>query len=323
MGDVVLSLPALRALRSAAANAKITVLHGKPAADIIRIAGVADDQIAVDRVALRDGNKLVSIGKIISLVREIRRRHFDFVIDLHSLSETNILGFLSGAKWRLYANRENRSLDRLSRFPTRPPAEDKSIHHAERYLNVLKPLGIVEAERGVRLTVPADAMEDAANRLAELGVGDRRLIGLFLGAGHPSRRWSVDNFVELAARLRPDARNCVLVFLGPEERDLRAGLAEKFEDSAVIVDELPLISFIAMLSRLDVLVTGDTGPMHLAAIAGAGIVLLSEIGAATVFLPLTDDIEVLRNCTIQELSVDAVETAVLRLMRRSKADDQA
>ena len=93
LGDVVLSVPALRAIRDRFRDARITVAVGKPGADIVSLSGCANSTIVVDRVALRDGPKLVSIAKILKLVKDVRRQQFDFVIDLHSLSETNLLGF--------------------------------------------------------------------------------------------------------------------------------------------------------------------------------------------------------------------------------------
>src|SRR5207342_2694539 len=95
------------------------------------MANVSDDQILVDRVGLRDGNKASSIAAIFRLVRDVRRRKFDLVIDLHSLYETNLLGYLSGAKYRLFANRPGRSFDRLASFPVKPPREDKTLHHTD------------------------------------------------------------------------------------------------------------------------------------------------------------------------------------------------
>src|SRR5215213_8572138 len=151
MGDVILALPAFRAIRQKFPDARITALVGKASAMIARIAGVFDEEIIVDRVELRDGRKLRSVNKIRSLVKEIRRRKFDFIIDLHSLSETNLLGFLSGSRVRLYANRENRSLDFLGKFAAKPPAEDKSKHITDRYLEVLKPLGIEDPPRFVEV----------------------------------------------------------------------------------------------------------------------------------------------------------------------------
>jgi ADP-heptose:LPS heptosyltransferase len=96
LGDVVLSLPALQGIRRRFPNARITVAAGKPASDIVRLSGYSDDILEVDRVGLRDGPKLLSIARILKIVGRVRKAKFDFVIDLHSLSETTLLGFLSG-----------------------------------------------------------------------------------------------------------------------------------------------------------------------------------------------------------------------------------
>ena len=151
LGDVVLSLPALASLRNRFPEAKITVMAGKHAGEVVRMAKVSDDQILVDRVALRDGNKAASIAAIFRLVSDVRQRKFDLVIDLHSLYETNLLCYLSGAKFRLFANRPGRSVDRLASFPSKPPREDKTLHHTDRYFQVLKPLGVERPDDQFRL----------------------------------------------------------------------------------------------------------------------------------------------------------------------------
>src|SRR5215203_3661375 len=94
LGDVVMSLPALRAIRSRFPYAQITVAVGKPGGELISLSGYANEILEVDRVALRDGATLISIGRILKLVSNVRKARFDFVIDLHSYYETNILGFL-------------------------------------------------------------------------------------------------------------------------------------------------------------------------------------------------------------------------------------
>jgi len=302
------------AIRERFPDASVTALLGKPGADIVRLAGVADDQILVDRVELRDGRKVTSVAKILGLVRMVRSRKFDLIIDLNSLYETNLLGYLSGAKYRLYANRENRSLDRLSNFPVKPPAEDKSLHHTDRYLTVLEPLGIRGAKRSIKVSPTHEALKQADDILGSFVIRGKTLIGLFLGAGHHTRRWSIENFVEVAQRLSKKPEIAVLVFLGPEERDLRPGLAEKFGNDAIVLDELPLMTFFAVLSRLDVLVSGDTGPMHLGAAAGTGIVLLSQLGSPTYFRPIIDKLRVIEDRPLAEITVSQVEDAVKELL---------
>jgi ADP-heptose:LPS heptosyltransferase len=143
LGDVVMSLPALRAIRERFPQARITVALGKPGREIVEMSGYADAVIEVDRVALRDGFKPLSVVRIFQVVKDVRQKKFDFVIDLHSFSETNLLGFFSGASKRLFSRRPGRSLDFLANFSPKPPVDknDPGQHLIDRYLDVLVPLG--------------------------------------------------------------------------------------------------------------------------------------------------------------------------------------
>jgi ADP-heptose:LPS heptosyltransferase len=307
MGDVILALAALRAIREKFPAAKLTALVGKSAGTIAGLAGVFDDEIIVDRVELRDGSKLRSINKIRRLVSEVRRRNFDFIIDLHSLSETNLLGFLSGAKHRLYANRENRSLDFLGKFPAKPPAEDKSKHITDRYLEVLTPLGITDAPRFVRIEAKAADVEFVRDLLKKKNAEAENLVGIFPGAGHPSRRWSLENFAAVCRRLREsEDPPQIVVFLGPEETDLRGAVEKIFPPKTVVFDRLTIPQLLAAASCLKVLVSNDTGVVHLGAIAGAGLVLVMDERAPVTYLPLTEKIRVVRSGTIDKIPVGEV-----------------
>lgn len=308
LGDVVLALPAINAVRAKFQDAKLTIMSGRSTAGLIRLARVADEQIAVDRVALRDGNKIRSVAEIMSLVKDVRGRRFDLVIDLHSLYETNLLGYLSGARERLFSHRDRRSLQKLAKFPVKPPTEDRSLHHADRYAAVVSALGITDIEKKAAIDPPLDAKDAAAQILHKLGLDDVRLVGLFLGAGHRSRRWGIDNFVETATLLSAERK--VAILLGPEERDLRPGLQTQFGEAGVVVPELPLDVFVAFLGKLDVLVTGDTGPMHLGAAAGTGIVVLSQAGAPTIFHPLASRLIVLDRTPLDQITPRTVVDAV-------------
>ena len=311
MGDVILALPAFAAIRRKFPAARMTVLIGKSSATAARLAGVFDDEIVIDRVELRDGSKLRSINKIRRLVKEIRRRRFDFIIDLHSLSETNLLGFLSGAGARLYANRENRSLDFLGKFPSRPPAEDKSKHVTDRYLEVLAPLGVEDAPRFVEIEPHAADLETVKKLLAAQDAAPQNLVGLFPGAGHPSRRWSLEKFAELARLLtRIENPPQLIVFLGPEETDLRGAVEKIFPARTVIFDKLTIPELLAAAACLRVLVSNDTGVVHLGAIAGAPLVLVMDERGPTAFLPLTEKLRVVRSGTIDKIPVEDVLGAV-------------
>ncbi len=304
IGDVILSLPALLAVREKFPDARITLMIGKAGAEIIEISGYADEEIIVDRVKLRDGGKISSIGEVLKIAKDVRRRKFDFVIDLHSLYETNLLGYFSGAKHRLYKNRENRSLDFLANFNPRPPLENKNLHLTDGYLNVLKPLGIENALRFVGVQPRAEDLRVVENLFG--AIQSKKLVGLFPGAGNVSRRWSLDNFAELSRSFSQDESVRTIVFLGPEEANLRGEVEEKFPSDAMIVDKLSLLEFVAALSKMSVLISNDTGAIHLGAIAGTAIVLVMDKRAPTTYLPLAEKIRVVNNKTLDEISVGEV-----------------
>ncbi len=315
LGDVVLSLPALQAVRQKFPKAKITVAVGKSCAAVIELANVADEKIVVDRVALRDGNKLLSIIQIGRIIRDVRARNFDFVIDLHSLSETNILGFLSGAEKRLYANRENRSLDFLGTFA--PPKEDKQKHATERYLDVLKPLGIENISPAPKIEPRREDL-DFIEKLWQKQKIEGLLVGLFPGAGNESRRWKLENFAALADHLTRNEKVRVAVFLGPEESHLAKEVRAKFPEKTLIFDNLTLFQFVAALSRLSVFVSNDTGPVHLASAVGTSVVVVLDKNAPTQYVPLVEHIRAVNSANIQEIKVSEVYAATQELLAANR-----
>lgn len=314
MGDVVLSVPALHAIRKRFPAARITVLVGKAASELLTLCNAVDEIIPVDRTELRRSSKLWAIGQIFRLAANIRRRKFDFVIDLHSFSETNILGFLSGAKRRLYANRENRSMDFLANFRPRPPLEDKTRHITERYFDVLKPLGIVDFENNITLSPQTKDIEYIEEMwFGKIGESTTPLAGFFPGAGNPSRCWSLAKFAELAKRLSDDKFRPV-VFLGPEEAGLKERVLKTFPPDTIICDKLTIPQFIAATSRLTVFVANDTGPLHLASAAGIPSVVVLDERAPAIYLPLTEKLRAVRSGKIDEIQVDDVYAATLHLL---------
>lgn len=277
LGDVVMSLPALSAIRTRFPGARITVAAGKPSSEIVELSGYADEIITVDRVALRDGFKPLSILRIFQVVQDVRRRQFDFVIDLHSFSETNLMGYLSGASKRLFARRPGRSWDFLANFSPKPPIDrnDPDQHLVDRYLDVLKPLGIVDAPRAPKIKPrPHDyAAIDSLLRKANAESGTP-LVGLFPGAGHPDRCWPIDRWAGLADFLIRNDDVRPLVFIGPEERAVAQDMRRQFPPASVFVEKLSIGELAAAQSRLAVFVSNDTGPAHIAAAVGTPTVVL-------------------------------------------------
>ncbi len=322
LGDVVLSLPALRAIRDRFPKATITVAVGKPGADIVDLSGCANSTLVVDRLALRDGPILISLARIAKLVQGVRQSRFDFVIDLHSLSETNLLGFLSGAPKRLYSRRPTRSLDFLANFHPRPPLEvdHRRRHLIDRYLDVLIPLGVKNAHRLPHLeTRPSDDATVEKILMQARAEAGAPLVGLFPGAGHPSRRWPLERFAELADFLARNDNVRILVFLGPEERAFVPDIRRQFPPSTVILDKLTIPQVAAAQARLAVFVSNDTGPMHIASAVGTPVVLLLDKRAPQSYLPQGDRHRIIYSGVIDNITVEEVYTAARTVLAGNRS----
>ncbi|MDT4968475.1 MAG: heptosyltransferase [Acidobacteriota bacterium] len=323
LGDVVLSLPALRAIREKFPRARITVAVGKPGAPVVDLSGYADATIVVDRVALRDGWKVFSIFRIGRIVKQVRRERFDFVIDLHSLSETNLLGFFSGAPKRLFARRPGRSLDFLANFHPRPPIEDNSAtkHAIDRYMDVLIPLGIKDAPRIPRLRTRPEDDQVIEQMLKKAQANSHApLVGLFPGAGHPGRRWPLSNFAELAERLVRNDGVRIVIFAGPEERALVKEMKARFPRTTMIFDRLSIPQLAAALARLSVFVANDTGPMHIATAVSTSVVALLDRPTPNSFIPIEERHRVIYSRRILEMTTDEVYDATRELLAAGRTE---
>lgn len=309
MGDVVLSLPALGALRAKFPQARITVAVGRTAAPIIELAGVSDETLAIDHVAWRGVPKPLALLRIAQLVKQVRARKFDFVVDLHSLPETNLLGFLSGAAPRLYQRRPHSSLDLMAHFSPRPPLEDLSKHAIDRYLDVLTPLEVGKVSRTPRLQPRAEDERVVEAWLKKEKVGrEAPMVGMFPGGGDPSRRWPLERFAELARAFESREGVRVALFAGPEERSMVREMRAQFPRATIIFDQLTLAQLAAAAAHLAVFVSHDTGPMQIAAAVGTPVVTLLADPQHN-HLPPGQRHQVLHRHTILEITIDEVYAA--------------
>jgi len=325
LGDVVLSLPALRAIREKFPRVRITIAAGKATAPVIEMSGYADSILAVDRVQIRDGSKVLAPLRIARVVKEVRRANFDLVIDLHSLSETNLLGYASRATHRLYARRPGRSLDFLSNFRPAPPVEDyrPTKHQVDRYLDVLTPLGIRadEATRVPKLQTRAedDSVIEQLLKKEKAHQTDAPLIGVFPGAGHPSRRWPLERFAELAERLVRNDSVRIALLAGPEEKSLVREMRERFPPRTIVFDQLTISQLASLLARLSVFVSNDTGPMHIATAVGTSVVALFNGAAPNSYVPLEARHRIIHSRQlVTEIETDEVYGAARALLTRDR-----
>src|SRR5262249_13724557 len=136
LGDVLLLLPALARLKDSFPESRLVLMTGHRCAPITELCPAIDEVMSVDRIAMRDGPLWDAVGQMTRLVRDIRRRKFDLVIDFHSFRETNLLTGLSGASTRIGMQRHQAA---YWGFCFNQPAvpEDKNLHVSEMFQKVV------------------------------------------------------------------------------------------------------------------------------------------------------------------------------------------
>ena len=272
LGDVVLSLAMVEALRRAHPEIEIDYLTREPAASLLR-----PDQRFARVFALRNG-----AGAALSMVRELRLRRYRAAVDLYSNPRSAWLSWLSGAPVRIGGNRRGRRL--LYTHRVQPAAGTPVI---DVFMEYAKPLGVNAAATKPVLTIGAwerDAAEaHLENAGAAAGAGRTR-IGLHPGGKWSVKRWPAAHFAALVDRLEKAGAR-VVVFTGPDERDATGDVMRRVTTSPALVEPLDIRTMASVISCLDAMVACDGGIMHTSVATGTPTVGIFGSSQSSVWFP--------------------------------------
>ena len=267
IGDCILTMPLLCALRDHHPDARIVWVVEKGAAPLLARHPCLDELIVLPKGWLK------SPRLVWDTRRRLRRERFDIVLDPQSLTKSALLGALSGARQRLGlaapAGRE------LALWLNRTLVQPTRDHLVDVQLELLKPLGIDRAEVDYRLPVDPQAAESIGSFLrSQLGDGETFVV-LNPGAGWASRRWLPERYAAVAIHLgRRYGLRSVVAWAGREEEEWARKIAEEATPHAVAAPATSLLELAELLRRARCYVGSDTGPMHLSAAVGTVCVSL-------------------------------------------------
>jgi heptosyltransferase II len=260
IGDLLLTTPLIRAIRTRHPTARITMVVREDMAETVR-----HNPRLTDLVTWVHGTPL---GPLAATLRQTPWTHR---LDLHGSLRSHALRRLVGGSWTGYSkHRVRRAM--LIQSGTRRGGALGPV--AERYFEAAAGLDVQPDGGPAEFFVTSEAQREAEAFLAthQLGV-TRTLIALAPGAAHATKRWPVEHWAALARRLRT---TCDLVVLGgPGDRELAATIAEAGgETAASAAGRFSLSGTAALLKRSRAMVGGDTGVTHLATAVGTPAVAL-------------------------------------------------
>jgi lipopolysaccharide heptosyltransferase II len=257
IGDMVLSTPALRAIKNAFPGAHLTVLASRSNAPLLR------HDPHVDRVMVWAQDRLAAgpIGFMRQAAR-LAKAGYDAVIDPmtgHDLRPALVAG-LSGAPIRIGYRGYGREVffNRLCRM-------DGNRHIADLILETTRHLGAEPVRCLPHVHLLDEERDEASRWLTASGLGGRPMVAFHLGAHYASQRWPVDYFAELARRLLHDHDCDVLVIGGPGERDLVRSFRSSAGEGPVVCESVDLREMAAVVAQATALVCNNSGPLHIAA----------------------------------------------------------
>ncbi|HEV8255117.1 MAG TPA: glycosyltransferase family 9 protein [Vicinamibacteria bacterium] len=263
IGDVLMSLPALADLRAALPEARIRLAVGAWSAEVAARAPV--DEVLVwsapwVRRKAEGGDSLPALAR---KARALRARPPDLAIDLQGDLRASVLMALTGARERVgYANTGGAWL------LTRIVELDESVSWVEQNRAAVALASGRAGEGRPPPLVSETERAEARRLLAEAGALARPLIGIHASGGRPIKQWPLERWAAVGARLQEDFGASVVLTGSEADRPLSERLRRALRHAVDLAGRLSMRQTMAVIAELDLFLSPDTGPMHLACAVG-------------------------------------------------------
>ena len=309
VGDSVMTVPALRALRRVLPDAHITLVIRPGTKGIFSDAGFIDEVLVYDRKGALS---------VVGQVREWKRRQFDLAVLFQNAFEAALIPFLAGVPVRLGYATESRQA--LLTHPLPLPDWRSSKHEVFYYLYLVTALeqllfgrsDVCESEPDASIQVSESRKAEAADLLRAFGVNEAESVVAICPGSINSRakRWPSERFAALADRLI-ESRRRVLLIGSQDEIGVSEEVVRRMQNQPVVLTgKTSLDQITAVLDRADLIVTNDTGPAHIGAALGRPTIVIFGPTNPLTTRPFARDAEVLRHppdcapCMLRDCPID-------------------
>ncbi|MGB7438675.1 MAG: lipopolysaccharide heptosyltransferase II [Candidatus Acidiferrum sp.] len=272
VGDAIMSLPTLRAVRTKFPDAYIAILARPYVADIYRFQSICDELIAYDPSGPHRGWK----GREL-LAKDLRARHFDVALLLQNAFDAAWIAWRAHVPERIGYARDARSL-LLTKAVRVPGRGEIPSHEKFYYLELLRRIGWVEKlpdDLHITLQVPDAARRRAALTLAESGVRSNAIrVAVGAGASYGSAKcWPPARFAQALNAVRSGTETDVILFGTAAEAPVSSAIAKDLRRAPIdLTGKTAIADLPALLSQCHLFLGNDSGAMHVAAAVGLPVV---------------------------------------------------
>lgn len=284
IGDVIQTLPVAEALRKQYPEAHIAWVVEEEAGDLLTGHPTLDRVIVSRRKTwqkrfFRSGEFWSTLREVGEFIRDLRKQNYDWVIDTHGLFKSALLVFLSRGKRKIGYRRSPGIAEEGSYLFTNERYEPLSVerHALERYLDLVARLGVRVDKPELRFSPPADSLRKAESLVLGNGLLSRPLVIIHPMAKWPTKLWPGEKFAALAESL-VKKKGASVIFTGSrEDREPVEKIVRRIGPSKnilILTGQTSLKELAGLFSFSDLVVTTDTGPMHLAAAVHAPLIAL-------------------------------------------------
>lgn len=279
IGDVLMTTPAVRALRESRKGRRITLLTSCAGAEVARLIPEVDEVIAFGAPWMKATPRGAAPAESREMVDRLESLRFDGAVIFTVYSQNPLpaahMCYLAGIPLRLAYCREN-PYQLLSGWVQEPEPLQPPRHEVMRQLDLVRTIGCTTGDSRLSLRVPEQARRSIAQVLEELGIeGETRFIVIHPGATAPSRRYPPESFAGIGECLTKDLGIRVLLTGTDSELPLAEAIRDRIGSGASsLAGRLKLDELAALLSLSSLLVSNNTGPAHVAAALGTPVVSL-------------------------------------------------
>jgi len=254
IGDLILTTPAITAVRTSWPNAYVGFMCSKYTEDILKGNPDVDEVISLDKTGRHRG-----ILGFLKLVGEIRSKKFEVMINFHPTNRVHLAGFFAGIPLRVGYDWKMGVLNNVV-IKHKKHLGEKS--EAQYNFDLLEVLGVKNRDFPQRISVSPEEENWVENELLRRGID--RFVLIHPGANCPSKLWPLDNFIQLAEKIMYNFDIPVMFILGPGEGYMEEKIIQVLGEKTVIYKNLSLRRLVALISKCSFFISNDSGPMHIA-----------------------------------------------------------